>query len=143
MATEEQIDKIIQIADAMYPTKLLKKMDTLKAGINAVLRLLDELEEPVTAGTISEYMHVSTARVAVLLKKMESKGLITRTSGTHDARVTIVRLTPYGEKTIQNIKQNMRKDIAQIIDEIGIERLKNAFEVMKEIRKIIENSQKP
>ena len=141
MATEEQIQKIVAITNTMHSALLLKKMDTVKAGIGAVLRLLDESQEPVTAGAISEYMHVSTARVAVLLKKMESKGLITKKSAPCDARVTIVCLTPYGEEQIQNMKQNIRKDIAEIIDTIGMQRLENALEVMKEIRDILQNSQ--
>ena len=141
MATEEQIQKFIEIFDNMHSAHLMKKENQIKVGIGAVLRLLDESQEPVTAGAISEYMHVSTARVAVLLKKMEFKGLITRKSASHDARVTIVCLTPYGEEKIQNLKQNMRKDIAQMIDTIGMERLENAFSVIKEMHVILENSQ--
>ncbi|MDE6004224.1 MAG: MarR family transcriptional regulator [Oscillospiraceae bacterium] len=140
MATEEQIERFIKIFDNMHSGHLMKKENQIKAGIGAVLRLLDESKEPVTAGAISEFMHVSTARVAVLLKKMESKGLIIKKSAPNDARVTIVCLTPCGEEKIQNLKQNMRKDISQMIDKIGMERLENAFAVIKEIHVILENS---
>ena len=43
-------------------------IDAANAGLGAVLRLLYLADQPVTAGTISEKLHVSTARVAVLLK---------------------------------------------------------------------------
>ena len=140
MATKEEIQKFMNMMDQMHPIREFSKIDATKAGIGAVMRFLDESGKPVTAGEISEQIHVSTARVAVLLKKMEAKGLIIRKSHDRDARITMVFLTEEGEKIIREIHQNMRKNVERMIDQIGAERLETAFTVMQEIRGILESN---
>ena len=70
MATPEQIASILSQLVALHPADCFKPIDAANAGLGAVLRLLYLADQPVTAGTISEKLHVSTARVAVLLKKL-------------------------------------------------------------------------
>lgn len=140
MATEEEIQKFMDMMDQMHPIQDFNKIDATKAGIGAVMRFLDESGRPVTAGEISEQLHVSTARVAVLLKKMEAKGFIVRKSHDRDARITMVCLTEEGEKIIRKIHQGMKKNVEKMIDQIGTERLETAFTVMQEIRVILESN---
>lgn len=140
MAKEEEIQKFMNMMDQMHPIRDFSKIDTTKAGIGAVMRFLNESERPVTAGKISEQIRVSTARVAVLLKKMEAKGLIIKKSHDRDARITMVCLTEEGEKIIREIHQSMRKNVEKMIDQIGAERLETAFTVMQEIRSILESN---
>ena len=96
MATPEQIASILSQLVALHPADCFKPIDAANAGLGAVLRLLYLADQPVTAGTISEKLHVSTARVAVLLKKLVAKGLVTKGRDPVDARVTVVALTPLG-----------------------------------------------
>lgn len=93
MATQEQIRRIFQKMRESHPKEFFHHMDETQAGIGAVLRLLYIEKKPVTAGKISDTLGISTARVAVLLRKMESRGLIIKEKNPLDARVTIVRLT--------------------------------------------------
>ena len=72
MATPEQVASILSQLVALHPADCFKPIDAANAGLGAVLRLLYLADQPVTAGTISEKLHVSTARVAVLLKKLGS-----------------------------------------------------------------------
>ena len=96
MATQEQIASILSQLVALHPADCFKPIDAANAGLGAVLRLLYLDDQPVTAGTIREKLHVSTARVAVLLKKLVAKGLVTKGRDPVDARVTVVALTPLG-----------------------------------------------
>ena len=112
-------------------------MDETKAGIGAVLRLLNDARETVTAGRISEILGVSTARVAVLLKKMEAKGLITKERDSADARITVVRLTELGGDKIAQMHSEMYRQIGHIIDVVGEARLIEFIEIAGEIQKAI------
>ena len=134
MATSEQIEFIEAELKKIHPVRFMKAINKTQAGIGAVLRLLYESENTVTAGSISEYMNVSTARVAVLLKKMVAKGLIEKENDAGDARVTVVRLSGYGRETVQNLKDDMYRELGEIIDKIGMERMMEFIRISGEIR---------
>lgn len=133
MATPEQIEKVMFTLSSSHPKDLFRAMDATQVGIGAVLRLLSESEETVTAGKIADFMNVSTARVAALLKKMEVKELILRESSADDARVTVVRLSSKGEDTAARIRENMLANISAVIDTVGMERILEFAEISKEI----------
>ncbi len=137
MATDKQISNILRQMMSAHPTEFFKHMDDTRAGIGAVLRLLYTTDTSVTAGMISNKLEISTARVAVLLKKMEAKGLITKEKDPIDARVTIVKLSDFGRQTIENMWQEVRTQMGKVIDEIGEDRLLEYIEISKEIRSIV------
>lgn len=65
-------------------------------GLFFVLKVLETNDNEVTAGDISLKIGVSTARTAVILNTLESKGYITKGKSNSDARKTIVKLTNEG-----------------------------------------------
>lgn len=137
MATDKQISNMFKQMMAVHPADFYKHMDGTRAGIGAVLRLLYTENTPFTAGMISDRLGISTARVAVLLRKMEAKGLITKTKDTIDARVTIVKLTDNGREIIRSMWEDIRTQMGKLIDEIGEEKLLEYIEISKEIRSIV------
>lgn len=137
MATTEQIEQILQLFGQVRPVVFIQHINKTSAGIGAVLRFLHEAEEPVTAGKISEFMGVSTARVAVLLKKMAAKGLISKQAHPSDARITIVELSALGQQTVARMHKNLCAEISAIIDQIGMERLLEFAAISREIQAII------
>ena len=76
MATQEDIERLFALFCEAHPQDSLREMDKTSAGQGAVLRYLASVEEPVTSGQIAQALGGSTARMAVLLKKLEAKGLI-------------------------------------------------------------------
>ena len=112
-------------------------MDEVQVGIGAVLRLLYDSDEAVTAGKISEELEVSTARVAVLIRKMVSKGLITKEQDTRDARVTIVRLTDFGRQAFEETRDDIYRKTGMVIDTVGEDRLIEFISVAEEIKDTI------
>ena len=137
MASDEQIKWMLHKMAESHPIEAFKYMDEVKAGIGAVLRLLYEADKPLSAGTISSKLGISTARVAVLLKKMTQKGMITKQQSPNDARVTMVELTVAGRANIERMKNELFAQMGLIIDKVGEERLKEYFEIGEEIRNII------
>lgn len=99
------------------------KINATNAGISLAVKLLTESpERKLTAGDMSQAMRVSTARVAVLLQKMESRGLISKESDKTDGRVTIVRLTDDGEKFAEIMRRTAIERISMVIDKLGEEK---------------------
>ena len=135
MATNEQIDYIISELPKAHPANLFKIFNDSNTGIGFAVKLLYSAEDNrLSAGAISEAMGVSTARVAVLLKKMESKGLITRESDRSDARVTIVCLSQEGKAVAKRMQDNMLQHISYVIDKVGMEKLKQFIELSVEVK---------
>lgn len=138
MASQEEIDKILQLFHDVHPHHSWRQMDKASAGMGAVLRYLSMSDEMVTAGQLAAKLQISTARVAALLKKMEGKGLIIRETGPKDARTTVVRLSDYGWETVEELRTEIYGQINRLIDTIGMERLIEFTSIAKEITEVIE-----
>ena len=137
MATRMQIERMLEKLKHAHPDDFFKHVDETQAGIGAVLRLLYISNDTVTAGKISDELMVSTARVAVLLKKMASKGLITKEHSPIDARITLVKLTEYGAKTNEEMRDGMYQQMGIVIDTVGEERLLEFITIAEEIKNAI------
>lgn len=138
MATKEQVEFVWKFLQESNPETMLKSLNEGNAGIGAVLGILYEASGDMTAGNISELMHVSTARVAVLLKNMEAKGLIVKDCDANDARVTIVRLSETGKEKIQQMRHEAYARIEMVIDQVGIEKMQEFITIFGEIKSAIQ-----
>lgn len=137
MATAEQVTEMIRLAERVHSSEAFRCMDEANAGIGGTLRMLAEARAEgavVTAGAIAERLGVSTARVAALLKRLESKGLVSRRRSEGDARVTEVELTEEGVARVCAFRDDVRGQVALLIDELGEERLREFFLTVYEIR---------
>lgn len=139
MATKEQIEQIMARFGRSRPAQMdqAKRAGFSDNGMIGVLLLLYRSSQTVTAGMISETLHISTARVAALIKKMVDKGLIIRETGAKDARVTEIRMTEHGREIIEAVQKERRKQLEAIIDQVGMDRLLEYFDVADEIRSIM------
>lgn len=140
MATEEEVMKIIEKYKETCPDKFWQHKDTTNAGLGAVLRCLMKHEGQATAGQIKEDINVSTARVAVLTKKMQERGWVIRFKSPSDARVTMVKLTDEGMELGLSIRRNIRQEIEKLIDEIGAEKLIEFIEMRERIFNLVDHS---
>ena len=133
MATSEQISATLDALQSTHPKELFHAMDMQQAGIGAVLRQVYESQDPVTAGNIADFMGVSTARVAVLLKKMVQQELIAKEAARYDARVTVVHLTEKGRARVEKMQAHLYANIGKVIDKIGMERMAEFITISQEI----------
>lgn len=134
MATQEEVEYVLEHLQEAHPDTFFKALNEGNVGIRAVLRILYEASDNITAGDISDYMHVSTARVAVLLKKMSEKGLIVKDADANDARITIVHLSQTGVQKVQQMKEEMYLQTGIIIDKLGMEKMMEFISILDEIK---------
>ncbi|MBQ6701836.1 MAG: MarR family transcriptional regulator [Clostridia bacterium] len=141
MATGEQIEVLLELMRKAPPSEQFQSIDRNTMGIRAILKYLYETDGRVTAGKISEHMKVSTARVAVLLKKMVAKGLIERVSDSEDGRIVVVRLSEYGRQSAYRLRENIYKTMGEIIDRVGMDRMLEFAEISNEIHDVLKNAE--
>lgn len=135
MITQERLEEIAKELPKVQPTNFLKMVNDSNAGIGFTLKLLlSAADNRLSAGELSKSMGVSTARVAVLLKKMENKGLIEKKEDESDARVTLVKLSEEGKRIAALMKENMLRHIANIIDKVGEEKFLQFIALSHEIK---------
>ncbi len=139
MFTREETIVIIQRIFESRPTKLFKPLDETRAGLHCVLRMLDREEKPLTAGQISTKMGVSSARVAVLLRKMAEKGLIVREGSPDDARKSMISLSDKGRSQIEKLNEERINVFQGVINRLGKEKTEQFIQLSGELKKAFED----
>ncbi len=142
MATSGEIELVLAHLQKSNPEKLFKIINDGNAGIGAVLKCLYESPNAVTVGHISERMHVSPARVTVLLQKMSVRGWITKQGNANDARVVIVALSQQGKEKINEIKHQLYREIDAVIDRIGMTQMMDFITISDEIKQALAESER-
>lgn len=77
-----------------------------------VLWILARNDDQLTQSRLSEMLDIRPSSTSELLKKLENKGLITRTDDPDDRRVTIIKLTDAGKEIIDRTKRPNFDDMA-------------------------------
>ena len=141
MATRKQIKALLEQLEKAPPSEHFQHIDKNTVGIRAILKYLSETSEKVTAGKISEHLKVSTARVAVLLKKMEAKDLIEKEQDIDDGRIVIVKLSEHGKQTAAAARKEVYRSIGEMIDKVGMDRMLEFAAISNEIHSIMKKSE--
>ncbi len=139
MAVKKEVDFVFNHLMQSQSFTLQKLFNDTNTGIGGVLRILRETSSPISARKISEMMCVSEARVAVLLRKMQNRGYVSKQKDSNDARVTIVKLTKKGEVQAENLRYLLCQNIATIIDTLGFEKLQQYVTLTEEINVAIKD----
>ena len=140
MATEEEIEKVLYLMKESGPMKTFEKFKHNDMGIIAVLKYIYEHDSNIHSVDISKTLEISSARIAVILKKLHERGLIEKTSAKDDARAIIVKLTPQGEKLCNQRKTESIKCATNLIKEFGFTELKDLFSKINRLKKILDES---
>lgn len=135
MISKERVEFIARELPKVQPKNFFKLLNDANAGIGFALKLLHSASDnQLSAGELSDAMGVSTARVAVLLRKMEKKGLIVKREDKSDARVTIVKLSEEGSRIATEMKDNMLRHIEKVIESVGEEKILQFIALSHEIK---------
>jgi DNA-binding MarR family transcriptional regulator len=59
--------------------------------------------EGVSVGDVAQHLHVSTAFITSEMRKLEHAGLVEKRPNPNDGRSILLRLTPFGETSVQRI----------------------------------------
>ena len=81
-------------------------------------------------------MNTSTARVAMALKSLETKGFIRRRIDKDDRRKVIVSITEEGRRLVLSERREMRDRMARILRELGEEDTREYIRIIERITEI-------
>ena len=107
-------------------------------GEMRVLSYLYQQDEPVQPGELCQILDASSARVAAVLKRLESKGQIERRMDTDDRRKILVCITPAGHRLVEARRGEMHNYIAGIIDRLGEDDAREGLRILARILDIAE-----
>lgn len=134
MATKGQIDKVLMCLDQMHLQEFEKISDRTNIGMGAVLKILNESPDAgLSAGKISEALKISEARVTVLVQKLLKKGYIVKENDSTDARIVKIKLTREGKEIIEDLHNDLRRNVSFVIDVVGMEKIDKYLHLSEEI----------
>lgn len=137
MATREYTISVMERLHEKQAEDVLRKFNDDNAGIGCMLKYLSDADRPVSAGEISRFMQVSTARVSVLLRKLSERNFIIRENSSQDARRLMISLSDDGMTECLRRKEEMIGIFSRIIDKLGKERMEEFISVSHEIKSIV------
>ncbi len=108
-------------------------------GKKRVIGYLIEVEDGAHPKKISDFMGVSTARIANILNKLEEQELIVRTPDSVDKRQIVVNLTANGRTLGLEYQNEIISELSKMLEALGKE---DAIEYVRITKKIFELSLK-
>lgn len=129
--------KIIDKINKVNPFDFLNLIDKNGQGMNSILSYLKTKKEDVTAGELAIQLDVSTARIAVLLKKLEKLNMIVKRISPKDARVTIVEITQTGLKHIDEETKKSVSIMQKILEKVDPKEIEEFIRLATKIKKSI------
>lgn len=121
------------------PFEVFNILDESTQGMKSVLLYLNEVKNKVSAGELSKKLKVSTARIAILIKKLLKNSYINKENDKKDARITIVSITEKGKEFIKKEKEKMINLVEELIKKIGIEDLETFLTISLKIKNVTNN----
>ena len=118
-----------------------KNINDALHGEAFVLHYISHHHENVLPGEISDEMNVSSARIAAVLNKLESKGLITRQIDPDDRRRILVGITQKGKESAEKHQQYVIECFAQIFSRLGEQDAREYVRITGKLAKIMAEQQ--
>ena len=103
----------------------------LHAGQGAIIAALGDCG-PCSQKDLAEYRHVSAATISVMLRRMESSGLILR-SVSEDGKRNLISLTPEGETLQQALRKDREGEADRVFAGLSAEELTVAEKIFSTI----------
>ncbi len=138
MLTDEEIIEIIKKLDDVKPKKMLDQQHVNLEGTMLALVYIYRKEGEVSAGELSRELKVSTARIAVLVRKMQEKGYVTRKVDEEDGRRAVIDITDKGRALIEKHKIEFFETMRALADKVGKDRFMEFFDILYEMHGILE-----
>lgn len=135
MSKREEAQEFLQKLYLCTPKFFNREIEAMQRGFGFVLSYLEQANGEVNAGDLAKKLDVSTARIAVLLKRMEKSGLITRHASPEDARRTVVAITPAGVALVDGMREQTLKRIEQLLAQVSKEDLETYIRISHQIKK--------
>jgi DNA-binding MarR family transcriptional regulator len=116
---DEAAEKLIAGMGRMHGNKPFERMGRFSKGEAFALNMLNMHGDTMSAGDMGEHMHVSSARIAAVLGKLEDKGYIERRIDKGDRRRIEVVLTELGRQRAKEHRDEMKGILANAFKKMG------------------------
>lgn len=136
--------EMLSATAAMMKSNGPKQAHSFMQGEMFILHYITHKNTDVIPSEISTAMNASSARVAMALKTLESKGLVERRIDQMDRRKIIVTITDRGRAMIESMHAEMHGKVEKVLKELGEEDAREYIRIvnrMTEISKRIANDQ--
>lgn len=110
-------------------------------GEGVLLSYLTRHKDEATPAQLSQALDVSTARIAVLLNKMERKKLVVRQKHPDNNRNTIVKLLPDGKKLHEAQEDVFLQSVVRFFETLGEEKAALFVELQGAVVEFMRNNQ--
>ena len=115
----ELTEELVRLLDE-YPREARdNRFSSTLCGEMAVMRLLHNSRQKMTAGELSSRLDMTTSRIAAVLGSLEKKGLLERENDAVDRRRVLVSLTQAGEALCEKRKAHFKSKIALLLSMLG------------------------
>lgn len=128
---------------ARIPRGPIKNLKALSQGEMAIMQYLNESQGTVMPTMISDYLHLSTARVANALKSLEKKRYIHRSHDMQDRRRVTVSLTPLGKQIAQENLDDTLEKINELMHDMGDQDADEFIRLMKKMCHLFDEKKPP
>lgn len=88
---------------------------------------------------LGEILQLTRPAVTSLVNSLEEKGYVERINDAEDRRVVFVRPTTKGVELVNNSRQELAKNIGEILAHLGKEDTQELIRITRRIRSILEN----
>ena len=122
---------------SLRKAKAQKHIDESLHGEAFVLHYIANHDGDVLPGEIGGEMGVSSARIAVTLNGLESKGLITRHIDLSDRRKILVGITPEGKALAEKQQQAVLEGASKMLALLGEQDAKNYVRIVGRLSEIM------
>ncbi len=138
MATREEVFEALELFKKHSPQRIFKEVNKSEIGALAVIKLLHENEKKLTSSDLCKRLKISSARMAVLIKRLKSKGLVEKMDSDTDSRSKILYLSEKGVALAHKLQANMYQTMEKIVDVFGLEELDSLFVKFNKVREILD-----
>ncbi len=134
MATEKEIERVSRqfLSPSLYDPLILEFLSN-RQGMAALFRMLIKSREPLTSRDLQDILHVSSARTAVMVRRLEEKGVIEKKPNPKDRRAYFLVPTQKGLEIAHKREEDLNRLFGRMIDEIGYDRLEEFFSIMHDL----------
>ena len=125
--------RLIQLGNIVnwFRNRNLQPFGLTSSQSEAIHFILRHGDEEITASRLMDELKLSQSTVAGILRRLEEKGLIKRTSKDGDARTSIIRSTEQGERLRAQLKRSAIRDERELLSDLSEEE-QDAFKTMLE-----------
>lgn len=143
MTFKEMAEDVFALKTRQYELGIGREADFASTGEDGVLyRLFIGREEGELAGDLARSMGLTSGRIANILKQLESKGYVKRTTGKSDRRQVNVRLTEQGRSHIQDVYEDNIRLIEENLRLLGKDDAGTYIRILGRIVELFPSDQK-